>query len=74
MTTGLDLDDLTTALLAAAVVARARHIATTERAQAAEVAAGRTSRFDDYLERRSADAEHCFREHLREIGEAIKEE
>ncbi|MEV4754724.1 RraA family protein [Micromonospora sp. NPDC049559] len=59
------------------VLATARRIWETERAQAARIRAGRTLRrqteFDDYLTRRAADPAYSFRRHLRRIGGAIEE-
>ena len=59
------------------VLATAREIFETERAQAEQVAAGRTLReslrFREYLEAREQNPALTFREHLREIGGAIEE-
>ncbi|MFB9906019.1 RraA family protein [Allokutzneria oryzae] len=59
------------------VLATARQIRRTERAQADRIRAGETLRgqteFDDYLARRSADPSYTFRRHLRRIGGAIEE-
>jgi regulator of RNase E activity RraA len=59
------------------LLARAREIWATERAQADAVHEGRNLRqqlqFRDYLERRAADPSYSFRKHLRSIGGAIEE-
>jgi 4-hydroxy-4-methyl-2-oxoglutarate aldolase len=59
------------------VLASARQIANVEREQARRMRGGETLRrqtqFDDYLERRAADASYTFRRHLRRIGGAIEE-
>jgi 4-hydroxy-4-methyl-2-oxoglutarate aldolase len=59
------------------VLAAARRIGETERAQARRMRAGETLRaqtaFDDYLARRAADTSYTFRRHLRRIGGAIEE-
>ncbi|MGI8857505.1 MAG: RraA family protein [Thermomicrobiales bacterium] len=59
------------------VLAAARRIADTERAQAAVLHAGTTLRaqldFASYLARRAADPSYTFRVHLRGIGGAIEE-
>lgn len=55
----------------------ARDVWNTERKQADRIKAGQTLReqlkFADYLNKRSANSDHTFREHLREIGGAIEE-
>lgn len=52
-------------------------IAQTERRQAEMIRSGQTLRdqlrFSDYLDKRSANAEYSFREHLRSIGGSIEE-
>jgi len=59
------------------VLAAARQIWQTERAQADRIRDGQTLRrqtaFDDYLARRAADPSYTFRQHLRRIGGAIEE-
>ncbi|MFC0602199.1 RraA family protein [Streptomyces palmae] len=59
------------------VLATARRIMRTERAQAERIRAGETLRrqtdFDDYLARRAADPSYTFRRHLRRVGGAIEE-
>ncbi|MFB9446409.1 RraA family protein [Dactylosporangium vinaceum] len=59
------------------VLEQARAIRETERAQAAGIAAGQTLRrqtaFADFLDRRRADPQYTFRQHLRRIGGAIEE-
>ncbi len=55
----------------------ARSISRRERAQAEAIGEGRTLReqllFDEYLERRAADATYTFRQHLRIVGGAVEE-
>jgi 4-hydroxy-4-methyl-2-oxoglutarate aldolase len=59
------------------ILSTARAIWQTERTQAEALADGKKLReqlkFDEYLQRRSADPDYTFREHLREIGGAIEE-
>jgi len=59
------------------VLATARAIWETERAQADKIRAGETLRqqtvFDDYLALRATDPSYTFRRHLRTIGGAIEE-
>jgi regulator of RNase E activity RraA len=59
------------------VLATARGIAETERAQARRIRAGETLRrqtaFDQYLAGRGADPSYTFRRHLRRIGGEIEE-
>ncbi|PRY36773.1 RraA family protein [Umezawaea tangerina] len=59
------------------VLATARRIWETERAQADRIKAGDTLRrqtaFDDYLARRAADPTYSFRRHLRRVGGAVEE-
>jgi 4-hydroxy-4-methyl-2-oxoglutarate aldolase len=59
------------------VLATAREIWQTERAQADKIGAGETLRrqtgFDEYLARRAADPSYTFRQHLRRIRGAIEE-
>ena len=59
------------------VLAAARAIQRTERAQAERIEAGETLRvqtaFDDYLARRADDPSYTFRRHLRRVGGAIEE-
>jgi len=59
------------------LAAAAREIRRTERAQAEEVARGRSLRaqlrFDEFLEARARNPGLIFREHLRRIGGAIEE-
>jgi 4-hydroxy-4-methyl-2-oxoglutarate aldolase len=59
------------------VLATAREIWQTERAQARKILAGETLRrqtaFDDYLARRAADPSYTFRKHLRRLGGEIEE-
>ena len=59
------------------VLKTACDIWTTERKQADQIKAGRTLReqlkFPDYLKKRTANPDHTFRQHLREIGGAIEE-
>lgn len=60
-----------------AILATARSIWETERAQARALKEGRSLReqlrFRDYLEKRKTDLSYDFRRHLREIGGAIEE-
>ena len=64
-------------LWAEELLAAARAIWQTERAQARAIQAGKTLRgqlrFDEYLARRAEDASYTFRQHLRAIGGAIEE-
>jgi 4-hydroxy-4-methyl-2-oxoglutarate aldolase len=59
------------------ILKSARAIWATERKQADQIKSGRTLRqqlkFADYLKKRTANPDHTFREHLREIGGAIEE-
>lgn len=59
------------------VLAAARRIWETERAQADRIRAGDTLRsqtaFDDYLARRATDPSYSFRRHLRRVAGAIEE-
>jgi regulator of RNase E activity RraA len=59
------------------LLAAAREIGRIERAQAAEVARGRSLRvqlrFDEFLKARARNPALTFREHLRRIGGAIEE-
>jgi regulator of RNase E activity RraA len=59
------------------VLATARGIAETERAQAQRIRAGETLRrqtaFDEYLAQRAVDPTYTFRRHLRRVGGEIEE-
>jgi regulator of RNase E activity RraA len=59
------------------ILAAAKAIRDTERAQAERIAAGdtlrRQTRFEDYLLRRAQDPGYTFRAHLRRVGGAIEE-
>ncbi|GAA2644329.1 RraA family protein [Streptomyces lunalinharesii] len=59
------------------VLATARTLWETERAQADRIRAGETLRrqtaFDDFLARRAADPSYTFRRHLRRVGGAVEE-